>query len=358
MRSQEVFRQNLKVLMAKSGLKVKDLADMVGLSPSYLSLILSGERQNLKDFHKDAIALALGTTVSSLYTPDSSQPAAFTARPSPVPGRDRDISAFEELTRVMNVGDDALLSALYRELNSLSDDEVHRFGQVIRAALISWQESAARRAADASAAPSGLRDRGVTEPEGVPSPGARLTAEQRSFLGLVARLSSIFGDVPVAMLEIATGWHSPRVYNMLDCAESWSRLPSGMKGTRSAAASRLFDLETARSWIASSFKEECFGRLGESLAPSLDYVLEGGRTGDVKVEEALPFKVRIDQVAEVFLEARDYLAARKWYERAAVGAFDQDAEWPSSICDCVLATAFCAPRPRKGCGHIRCWLRA
>ena len=184
MRSQEVFRQNLKVLMAKSGLKVKDLADMVGLSPSYLSLILSGERQNLKDFHKDAIALALGTTVSSLYTPDSSQPAAFTARPSPVPGRDRDISAFEELTRVMNVGDDALLSALYRELNSLSDDEVHRFGQVIRAALISWQESAARRAADASAAPSGLRDRGVTEPEGVPSPGARLTAEQRSSWGL------------------------------------------------------------------------------------------------------------------------------------------------------------------------------
>ncbi|MGI6633007.1 MAG: helix-turn-helix domain-containing protein [Bacillota bacterium] len=327
MRSQEVFRQNLKVLMAKSGLKVKDLADMVGLSPSYLSLILSGERQNLKDFHKDAIALALGTTVSSLYTPDSSQPAAFTARPSPVPGRDRDISAFEELTRVMNVGDDALLSALYRELNSLSDDEVHRFGQVIRAALISWQESAARRAADASAAPSGLRDRGVTEPEGVPSPGARLTAEQRSFLGLVARLSSIFGDVPVAMLEIATGWHSPRVYNMLDCAESIGAVyPVRDEGGRVALRpARLFDLETARSWIASSFKEECFGRLGESLAPSLDYVLEGGRTGDVKVEEALPFKVRIDQVAEVFLEARDYLAARKWYERAAVGAFDQDA---------------------------------
>lgn len=176
MRSSDIFRLNVKELMASQGLKVKDLADMVGLSASYLSLILSGDRGNLSDLHKDAVALALGTTVSRLYAPpddalfgtaerpaDYGRPARFeekspgdalsetarfdgrTVAATPLQGRPRDIRALEDFLNVLNIRDPYLLKAIYRELNYLSDREVAKLGQVLLNALVSWQEQAGER---------------------------------------------------------------------------------------------------------------------------------------------------------------------------------------------------------------------
>lgn len=83
MKSSELFRNNIKRLMKERGLKVKELAEMAGLSPSYFSLILSGERENLSDYHKDALALALDVSVSSLYMPLDEEVSDVTTAPEP-----------------------------------------------------------------------------------------------------------------------------------------------------------------------------------------------------------------------------------------------------------------------------------
>lgn len=317
--------------MAQNKLKVKDLADMVGLSPSYLSLVLSGERQNLSDYHKDAIALALGTSVAFLYTPEDPGFSQAVSDSGPVYKRTRDVGAFEDFLRAANIRDDALLSAVYKELNSLSDDEVRRFGQAVRGALASWQEAVARAKAvsDAGAVswdtPAGPAENAQSEGGLLLNP--RITGEQRRFLGLIACLSAIFGDVPLAMIEIATAWPSARVHQMLDPAVSAGALfpVQEQAGYVSLRPSGLLNIPEARGWPAPAFKTECMSRLANSLAQSLEYIMDGGLSGGVKVEDALPFKARPDQVAEAFLEARDYARARVWYEKAAVDAFGQNA---------------------------------
>lgn len=51
------------------GVRVIDLADAIGKSPSYVSLILSGKRE--APLHvRSAIARALGTRVKNLWPPE------------------------------------------------------------------------------------------------------------------------------------------------------------------------------------------------------------------------------------------------------------------------------------------------
>lgn len=345
MRSQDIFRQNLRHLMAELGIKVKDLSDMVGLSPSYLSLILSGERQNLSDFHKDAIALALGTTVAALYTegafgappdetafegPDDAReareprgaarvrrltraPGAPPTRALPPAGKkasNRDIRAFEDFLRAFNVKDDLLLAAYYKELNTLSDDEVGRFGEVIRRVLSSWQVSLSERTSP-------------TKPtsEDQSWGGAHLlSTEGRVFTGLVAWLTPVLGDVPLETFEIACEWPKTKAHRLAGALEaagavSVSSTREGRVMVRLASGA---DARLAKSWVQPSLKEECLGRLARYLSSHLDHMYDGEGPERPVDETVTPFQdVGPDKIAELFLESHDYVNARLWYERAA-----------------------------------------
>ena len=68
MASVEVFCSNVKTILAQRNIRIKDLAERVGLSESYLSLVLSGSRKNLNDLYKDRIASCLNLTLSQLYS--------------------------------------------------------------------------------------------------------------------------------------------------------------------------------------------------------------------------------------------------------------------------------------------------
>lgn len=315
MRSQDIFRINLRRAMAEQGLKVKDLADMVGLSPSYLSLILSGERQNLSDYHKDALAMALGTTVAALYTPGAFGPAyeegtpergdgeslpepsvsqRGTVRPSgafvpaaKLPGRD--IGAFEDFLRALNVRDDVLTAAYYRELSSLSDDEIRRFGEVIRRVINAWQARLAdRRERDrgqtvtgelAQEAPRGHGASGAKPEAGVAGAFPErppLSAECRILAGLVGYLAPILGDVPLEALEIACGWPKAKVYRLAGTLEASGAISLG-SGSEDSVTVRLdsgIDPRVARSWIRSPAKEECLGRFAAQLSSLLEPIYE------------------------------------------------------------------------------------
>jgi tetratricopeptide (TPR) repeat protein len=68
MDSAEIFCRNVKTILAQRNIRIKDLAERIGLSESYLSLVLSGSRKNLNDEYKDRIASFLNITLSQLYS--------------------------------------------------------------------------------------------------------------------------------------------------------------------------------------------------------------------------------------------------------------------------------------------------
>lgn len=294
MKSQDAFRLNVKDLMGRQGLKVKDLADMVGLSPSYLSLILSGERANLSDLHKDAIALALGVTVAELYMPPlrletaQASPAAR-YEPGLLARTVRDITPFEDLLRSLNAEDHLLLEAFYRELNSLSDEEVRKMGTMLRNALASWQKATANPASAGA---------------GAAGPVLTLEPDDRALLWLLTRLSSLFGDVPLAYLGTATSWPDEKLYRVLGGLESAgvavtvSTVPVLLRPSRSGfdAASLAVPASRRREFLL-------------ALARGLD--AQAG-TGD-----SLPGP---DRLAELFLEGGDLPKARFWFEQSAIAA--------------------------------------
>lgn len=340
MRCQDIFRGNLRRIMAEHGLKVKDLADMVGLSPSYLSLILSGERKNLSDFHKDAIALALGTTVAALYTPGAfgvtgdegafegevevpvvqpvprlsqgtrgrgaAPPARGPLQRMPRPGRD--IGALEDFLRALNVKDDLLLASYYKELNALSDDEVRRFGEVIRRVLSSWQVSLAGRSPGKPASEEISR---VSQP---------LSTEGRVFAGVVAWLSPILGDVPLEAFEIACEWPKKKAYRLAGVLEAAGAVvvSSTREGSVTVRLAAGMDERLAKSWVQPPLKEECLGRLARHLSSLLEPLYDGEGRWHPADESATPFQdVGPDKMGELFLESHDHRNARVWYERAA-----------------------------------------
>lgn len=331
MRSSEIFRLNVKELMARQGLKVKDLADMVGLSASYLSLILSGDRGNLSDLHKDAVALALGTTVSRLYAPPDeafsgtavagerparpgersqrdalSEPASSGRRmvaATPLQGRPRDIRALEDFLNVLNIKDPYLLKAIYRELNFLSDREVSRIGKVLLNALVSWQEEAGERQPG---------DAGRGAEEGPPMKPLPPEPDHRIILGLVAFLVPILGRVSPEFLEVATSWSRSRVHQALGALFS-----AGFLQPVETAAGMLLDLpdRTRTDMLRNLISGDVRRNAGLALARALARDSEGGTPGATE-----------GQIGELYLEGGDLHAARLWLGRAAESALS-DRAW-------------------------------
>lgn len=70
MPSLEIFAKNVKRLLLQRNIRIKDLAEKIGLSESYLSLVLSGNRRNLGDEYKDRIAAFFNVPLSQLYSED------------------------------------------------------------------------------------------------------------------------------------------------------------------------------------------------------------------------------------------------------------------------------------------------
>ena len=307
MKSRDAFRLNVKDHMTRQGLKVKDLADMVNLSASYLSLVLSGERANLSDPHKDAIALALGTSVADLYTTGSRDGAGTSAAPAATalkgptaePGfllrRTRDVSPFEDLLRVLNVTDRLLLLAFYRELNSLSDDDVRKIGGMFRNVLTAWQ--------------SALQESQAAAPVAVSTAGASpVEPDHRTLLWLVSYLSSLVGDVPLSAVSTALSWTQERIHRSLEGLLSTGAVHVVSAGSGEAGGATLLrpsgqvDLATSSQWISAD------ARRGVLLA------LARGIESDSKV--------RPEHLAQMYLEGGDLRKAREWYGHAAMRAVD------------------------------------
>lgn len=222
MKSSEVFRENVKKLMAKRGIKVKELASMVGLSPSYLSLILSGERENLSDFHKDAIALALGVSVWQLLKDDGETEVEI----SPVPAQvipqlassdiPEAILAIDDFLLALGVDDLALKTALYRRLNSLSGQELAKLGRVIRGTLEDWNRIRDSRSTAAAAgpvqvvspptSPTELRQDWAGRPAEV-----ILDDDLRTLAAALSLTMDVPGGVPADVLVEALKWPVGRV---------------------------------------------------------------------------------------------------------------------------------------------------
>lgn len=324
MKSQDAFRLNVRDLTARQGLKVKDLADMVGLSPSYLSLILSGDRANLSDYHKDAIALALGTTVADLYGPAvSGSPVPRQSRaslgaetrtePTFILRRKRDITPFEDLLRAFNVSDHLLLEAFYRELNSLSDDEVRKMGSMMRNVLVSWQEASKQRET-----PAGQEVASRAAPTSDSS--VIMGPDDRVLLWLILDLFALIGDVPFAFISTATSWPDEKTHRVLEVllslgavqVSSTDRGESGKSQVLLRPSGRV-ELETASQWIPPGKKREILLSLARGIDRLED---EETQAGGISVRE-----VHAHQLAQLYLEGGDFRRARAWYEQAAAREF-------------------------------------
>jgi tetratricopeptide (TPR) repeat protein/transcriptional regulator with XRE-family HTH domain len=82
MASIEIFAKNVRRLLAQRNIRIKDLAARIGLSESYLSLVLNGTRKNLSDEYKDRISSVLNVPLALLYS--EHQPIQSLDDPSPV----------------------------------------------------------------------------------------------------------------------------------------------------------------------------------------------------------------------------------------------------------------------------------
>jgi len=83
--SLEIFSKNVRTLMAQRNVRLKDLAEKIGVSEPYLSLVLSGTRTNLSDEYKDRIAAFFNVSMAHLYSEEIpltfSEDGTFLANP-------------------------------------------------------------------------------------------------------------------------------------------------------------------------------------------------------------------------------------------------------------------------------------
>jgi len=313
LKSSQVFRENVKKLMERQGLKVKDLAEMVNLSSSYLSLILSGERGNLSDDHKDALALALGVSVADLYLPPDmpsmvpSETAGSTRRESWAPYREvgrsvpnlkRDTSAFEDFLRALNITDDLLLLAFYREINKLSDEEVTHLGDVLRNVLVLWQEKRMERNEAGVGREPYTPDFGRSEARKLP-----LDHDLRRLVGAIAALQGVLGDVPLKFLEVALSLKAWEVLAKAGALEETGLIVLVEKDRGiSAKVTSPFVLERALEWISPAFRKDLLFTLAK------------------KAEEE-HLSLSYTETAQLYLEAGEMASARLFYQKAAEESF-------------------------------------
>lgn len=147
MSSFEIFAQNVRALLTHRNLRLKDLAEKIGLSESYLSLVLNGTKRNLGDEYKDRIAAFFGLPMSYLYTenPSSYDNAGF----EPVPeGHLRTetkglIDAFLERANL-----ESRQVPFYLALAALSDHEAHSVKKYFSRILGYFEQSDSERSKD------------------------------------------------------------------------------------------------------------------------------------------------------------------------------------------------------------------
>ncbi|MGE5579901.1 MAG: helix-turn-helix domain-containing protein [Bacillota bacterium] len=154
MASVEIFCQNVKTILAQRNIRIKDLAEKIGLSESYLSLVLNGLRKNLNDEYKDRIASYLNLSLSQLYSEDLR--AAASSEEAPVFGEDPDRKETAELleTFLSTTNLTQIRSSFYIALSSLNDKESRVLRTYLRTVLTDLARSpAVRIEPTASAAP-------------------------------------------------------------------------------------------------------------------------------------------------------------------------------------------------------------
>lgn len=304
MKSSELFRNNIKRLMKERGLKVKELAEMAGLSPSYFSLILSGERENLSDYHKDALALALDVSVSSLYMPLDEEVSDVTTAPEPqeaghVGSREthglqepvdvRDTGAFEDFLNSLNLTDPYLVAAFYREVNTLTDAEVRRLGSVLRNTIARWQASKAAAKGE------------TMEQEGrALIPEHQLGVPERRVGAVLGSLAGIFREVPLEYLEAATALPVQcvlRALESLSTAGIASLVPTS-SGDGVVRLSERVPASVLKTWVPLEPRREALCSLARYL------------------EEKYP-DTDPDILAQLYLDAQDLSKARTWYRASA-----------------------------------------
>lgn len=312
MKSAEVFRENVKKLMNKRGIKVKELASMVGLSPSYLSLILSGERENLSDFHKDAIALALGVSLWQLFKED----ADFEEEPLTCPGEavsqlassgvPEAILAVDDLLLALGIDDLAFKSALYRRLNALTEQELEKLGAVIRGTLEDWNRVRASRLGARAPAPgiSGGDLVGTVPVEfpRVPAERSRnipVDEDLQTLAGVLSFAMEIPGGVPVDVLVDALRWPVARVVAGLE----WFQENGLVLVTKDGEGGLIAVINEDEFWRRIR-KHLPSGRLRE-LASSLAGALKDLARDDLS-----------SHIAALFLTAGELERAREYYRKA------------------------------------------
>lgn len=131
MASVEVFCRNVKTILAQRNIRIKDLAERIGLSESYLSLVLNGTRKNLNDEYKDRIASYLNLSLSHLYSEDLGASVASEQAPVFIEDPDRKETARLVETFLSATNLHHARPSFYVALSSLSDRE----SRVVRAFL-------------------------------------------------------------------------------------------------------------------------------------------------------------------------------------------------------------------------------
>lgn len=128
MNSAEVFSNNVKNIMKKKGMKLKELAEGIGLSASYLSLVLNNCRGNLSDVYRDRIATVLNTSVADLYTEvEEERDDVVQIIDTQIPITDKErilqLGVLEDAIKLLENGYPDVQTAFYYGFGSLTEEE-------------------------------------------------------------------------------------------------------------------------------------------------------------------------------------------------------------------------------------------
>lgn len=144
MASVEIFCRNVKTVLTQRSIRIKDLAERIGLSESYLSLVLNGLRKNLNDEYKDRIASYLNLSLSQLYSEDLG--VTVLEVPAPVFVEDPDRKETAQLVETFLTATNLSHSrpSFYVALSSMNDKEsrtVRTFLRNVLADLAKYREA-------------------------------------------------------------------------------------------------------------------------------------------------------------------------------------------------------------------------
>lgn len=148
MNSAEIFSKNVKNVLKRKGMKLKELAECIGMSASYLSLILNNSRGNLSDAYRDKIVAVLGVSVADLYTEveeDGEDIIQIIDTQQDVADRERvfQLEALDGVLKLLEEGHPDVRTAFYYGFGSLAEEEtvtVVRFLQKVAEKYLSLRK--------------------------------------------------------------------------------------------------------------------------------------------------------------------------------------------------------------------------